>query len=244
MEKTSWKVGELAEATGLTIRTLHHYHQKEILIPSGTSEAGYRLYSKNDIIRLQQIVALKQFGFSLDRIKSILGGKDSNPIETIRTQLTVVEEQIKLQNKIKFQLETILTVLLNKKATAEDFIKLIGVFTMTTSDLFSKDQIEEMLSKAQSILLTDKLAMIQEFKEFMANLQYCYDNKLPPEDEKVQEAVLYWKKMSNSLGDISKYEKIRKENASLLKNFDMGVDNQKVKLFDYLQNITEGKQMT
>lgn len=55
MEKTTWKVGELVEKTGITIRTLHHYHEKGLLIPSGTNEAGYRMYSKDDIVRLQQM---------------------------------------------------------------------------------------------------------------------------------------------------------------------------------------------
>jgi DNA-binding transcriptional MerR regulator len=155
MEKTTWKVGELAEKTGITVRTLHHYHEKGLLIPSGINEAGYRMYSKEDIIRLQQIISLKQFGFTLDRIKQILERKDYDPAKIIQTQLQVVEKQMKLQEKLKFQLETILMVLLNNEAKTEDFIKLIGVFTMSQNDIFTKDQIEELISKSQSTPLKE-----------------------------------------------------------------------------------------
>jgi DNA-binding transcriptional MerR regulator len=123
--KTTWKVGELAEMTGITIRTLHHYHEKGLLIPSGVNEAGYRIYSKDDIIRLQQIISLKQFGFNLERIKHILERKDYDPVKIIQTQLNVVEEQIKMPQKLKFQLETMLLVLSTQEARAEDFIKLM-----------------------------------------------------------------------------------------------------------------------
>jgi DNA-binding transcriptional MerR regulator len=47
------KVGELAQRTGLTVRTLHHYDAIGLLRPSLHTEAGYRLYTAGDIARLQ-----------------------------------------------------------------------------------------------------------------------------------------------------------------------------------------------
>jgi DNA-binding transcriptional MerR regulator len=233
LEKTTWKIGELAEQTGITIRTLHHYHEKGLLIPSGTTEAGHRIYSKDDIIRLQQIMSLKQFDFSLDKIKSILEKKNFDPLEIIRTQLRVVEEQIKLQEKLKFQLETILTVLLNKEATAEDFIKLIGVFTMKTSELFTGDQIEEMISKSQAVPLKEKMEMVKGFKSFMEDLKYCYDNKLASENPKVKKITDYWVKLTGSFGDVTPFTKIREEKQAEL---DLNQFGEKTELFKYLQN--------
>jgi DNA-binding transcriptional MerR regulator len=45
------KVGELAERAGLTVRTLHHYDSIGLLRPSARSDAGYRLYDRNDVAR-------------------------------------------------------------------------------------------------------------------------------------------------------------------------------------------------
>jgi hypothetical protein len=46
------KIGELARRTGLTVRTLHHYDAIGLLKPSARSDAGYRLYGRNDVARL------------------------------------------------------------------------------------------------------------------------------------------------------------------------------------------------
>lgn len=45
------KVGELARRSGLTVRTLHHYDSIGLLKPSGRSDAGYRLYNRDDVAR-------------------------------------------------------------------------------------------------------------------------------------------------------------------------------------------------
>jgi MerR family transcriptional regulator, thiopeptide resistance regulator len=55
-------IGALAKRAGLTVRTLHHYDAIGLLSPSGRSGGGYRLYAKADVMRLHQILALRQFG--------------------------------------------------------------------------------------------------------------------------------------------------------------------------------------
>jgi DNA-binding transcriptional MerR regulator len=59
------KVGELAALANLTVRTLHHYDDIGLLRPSARSDAGYRLYSRDDVARLHQIQALRAFGMGL-----------------------------------------------------------------------------------------------------------------------------------------------------------------------------------
>ena len=59
------KVGELAARAGLTVRTLHHYDSIGLLSPSARTDAGYRLYDRDDVARLQQIQALRAFGMAL-----------------------------------------------------------------------------------------------------------------------------------------------------------------------------------
>jgi DNA-binding transcriptional MerR regulator len=62
------KVGELAALANLTVRTLHHYDSIGLLQPSARSDAGYRLYDRDDVARLHQIQALRAFGMSLSDI--------------------------------------------------------------------------------------------------------------------------------------------------------------------------------
>jgi MerR family transcriptional regulator, thiopeptide resistance regulator len=61
-------VGEVAELAGVTVRTLHHYDELGLLSPSERSEAGYRLYSYEDVARLQEILIWRQLGFVLAEI--------------------------------------------------------------------------------------------------------------------------------------------------------------------------------
>ena len=104
-EKEQWKVGQLAKLTGITVRTLHHYDQIGLLVPSLHSDAGHRLYSGMDIARLQQIISLKQLGFSLDEIGDLLDNPGFRPDKTIRLQLDRLAQQIRIQEELRSRLE-------------------------------------------------------------------------------------------------------------------------------------------
>ena len=65
-------VGEVAELAGVTVRLLHHYDEIGVLSPSGRSDAGYRLYSHEDLERLQEILVWRQLGFPLAEIQPLL----------------------------------------------------------------------------------------------------------------------------------------------------------------------------
>ena len=65
-------VGEVAKKMNVTVRTLQHYDREGLLSPSSISEGGRRLYTDKDVIRLHQILSLKQLGFSLQDIKNRL----------------------------------------------------------------------------------------------------------------------------------------------------------------------------
>ena len=69
-----WYVKELSKLTGVSRRTLHHYDTFGLLKPSVRLDNAYRLYSEGDLLKLQQIIALKFFGFGLAQIKTLLAG--------------------------------------------------------------------------------------------------------------------------------------------------------------------------
>jgi DNA-binding transcriptional MerR regulator len=62
------RVGELATASGLTVRTLHYYEQIGLLVPSGRSDTGHRLYAEADVARLYRICLLRRLGLPLAEI--------------------------------------------------------------------------------------------------------------------------------------------------------------------------------
>jgi DNA-binding transcriptional MerR regulator len=70
-----WKIGELAKRTGVSIRTLHHYDEIGLLSPSHRTESGHRLYGREEVVRLQQVLSLRQSGFSLEQIREMLASR-------------------------------------------------------------------------------------------------------------------------------------------------------------------------
>lgn len=65
-------IGELAEKTGLSLRTIRHYDEVGLLKPSGRTDGGFRLYTPDDLTRLLLIRRMKPLGFSLDEMTDLL----------------------------------------------------------------------------------------------------------------------------------------------------------------------------
>ena len=87
-------VSEVAELAHVTVRTLHHYDEFGLLAPSERSEAGYRLYSYDDLARLQEILIWRHLGFSLAEIKSLLDDAEYDRISALERQRELVEREI------------------------------------------------------------------------------------------------------------------------------------------------------
>src|SRR5215831_3880714 len=68
----TWKVGALAKASGLTVRTLHHYDEIALLQPAVRMGGGHRLYDADDVARLYRIIRLRQLGFPLSQVAEVL----------------------------------------------------------------------------------------------------------------------------------------------------------------------------
>lgn len=68
----TYQVKDVARLTGVSVRTLHHYDAIRLLVPSGRTAAGYRLYTDADLLRLQQILIGRELGLPLEEIRRSL----------------------------------------------------------------------------------------------------------------------------------------------------------------------------
>lgn len=66
MMKESFSPKDLCDITGVSLRTLHYYHEKGLLLPYQIGENGYRYYSVKDIAKLQYILFFKRVGFAIE----------------------------------------------------------------------------------------------------------------------------------------------------------------------------------
>jgi DNA-binding transcriptional MerR regulator len=91
----TYRVADVARRSGVSIRALHHYDAIGLLVPTGRTDAGYRLYTEADLLRLQQILIGRELGFSLEEIKRSL----SDPRFNHRQAL--VEQRRRLEAKAR-----------------------------------------------------------------------------------------------------------------------------------------------
>lgn len=89
-----YSVGKVAQLAGVTIRTLHHYGEIGLLVPSERSPAGYRLYSDADLDRLGRILYYRELGFTLDAIVTLLDDASIDPVEHMRRQHELLTQRL------------------------------------------------------------------------------------------------------------------------------------------------------
>ena len=89
------KISKLAKLSGVTIRTLHYYDEIGLLKPSNVTEAGYRLYSIEDLEKLQQILFFRELDFPLNEIKEIMMNPNYDKLEALSNHKKLLIEKRK-----------------------------------------------------------------------------------------------------------------------------------------------------
>jgi DNA-binding transcriptional MerR regulator len=171
------RIGEVAAATGLTVRTLHHYDEIGLLRPTERSDAGYRLYSDDDVRRLYRIVAFRRLGLALDEIGGLLDGvAATDPRVLIRTQLSRLEAEAAIREQLRVRLVRLLRALEGADGAAADlFLEAIEGMTMAEK-YYTPEQLAQ-LEERRSALGDDGLrkaeaewaALIAEAEELRAS---------------------------------------------------------------------------
>src|SRR6185369_10435766 len=107
MRPPPWKVGELAKRTGVSVRTLHHYDEIGLLSPSHRTGSGHRLYGREEVVRLQQILSLRQMGLSLGDVAGMLASRKTDTQKIIEQHIARLRQQIAAQQDLCARLEAI-----------------------------------------------------------------------------------------------------------------------------------------
>ena len=144
----TWRIGELARETGLTVRTLHHYDQLGLLSPPSRTAGGHRCYTSSDVRRLHRIVALRSLGISLEEIGTLLDG-DPDPTGLLRRQLDVTEERIRKATDLRARLLDVLDGLSrNAEPSARQLLQLMEE-TVAMNEPLTPEQFAELKEKQQ-----------------------------------------------------------------------------------------------
>jgi DNA-binding transcriptional MerR regulator len=119
-----------------------------LLKPSGRTAAGYRLYTDRDLVRLEQIVALKFIGFPLSQIRELLNRKDLDVVAALRQQRQIITHKRDHLDRAIRAIERAERVFASGKETDwEPFRKIIEVIQMQNrKDWMKKYYTEDQLN--------------------------------------------------------------------------------------------------
>ena len=84
-------VKEISKLTGISVRTLHYYDEINLLKPTQTTDAGYRLYDDTALHRLHSILLFRELQFPLKEIKTILDSPDFDTRSALKEQIKLLE---------------------------------------------------------------------------------------------------------------------------------------------------------
>ncbi|HRC87035.1 MAG TPA: MerR family transcriptional regulator [Thermoanaerobaculia bacterium] len=191
MDKSQWRVGELASRTGLTVRTLHHYDQIGLLRPSQRTMAGHRFYGREDIARLQQIRSLRQLGLSLQEIAVCLKRPGSSAKDILELHLTRLQEQIRLQQQLCRRLEALAERFGDSEGpSTDDLLKTIEVMTMFEKYI-TPEQMEKLDRRRVELGEEGIKAAEQEWPQLIAAMRAEMAKGEPP-SERAQQLSRRW----------------------------------------------------
>lgn len=196
-EERLYSTGELANMVGVSLRTLQYYDEQGLLKPLST-EGGRRRYTRENVLRLEQILFLKSFGFSLEEIKDkILELKTPDDFKTVFTQQRkVLTEQIESLNRTVRMLDT--TIAESASGEELNMDRLIMIMESIKSGnpytfvvrYFDDDQLKKYAFR--SIAAPGRM---DDVKDVFGRLEELYESHADPAGEDGQELAKRWWRM-------------------------------------------------
>lgn len=186
------RVGDLARATGLTVRALHHYDELGLVTPSARTPAGHRDYSDEDVRRLYQVVALRRLGLPLEQVKALLDGAAYDPRETLRRQLAESDRRLAAETDLRTRLAHLLDVLdRGDEPTTDDLLRAVEATTMAER-YYTPEQLEDLARRRDELGPEGMAKAQQDWADLIAEVDAERLAGTSPSDPKVQALADRW----------------------------------------------------
>lgn len=196
-----YKVKEVAELTGVTVRTLHHYDRIGLLKPEAVSAAGYRFYSEENLERLQQIIVFREMDFSLQEIKEIIERPEFNRKENLKKHKELLlAKKKRLEKMIETIERTIDSIEGGYRMAGKDMFKGFSMkeieehqkkYSEEAKEKYGKEMVENVEKKVAGYSTEDWSGIQSKTDEIYKRLVAGMDKG--PEAPEVQQAIADWR---------------------------------------------------
>jgi len=190
-EERTWRVGELAAATGLTVRALHHFDEIGLVRPADRSPAGHRRYTGADVRRLYRVVALRQLGVPLAEIGEALDGGVDDVEHAARAQLTQVDDHLVRLRDLRHRLRALLSARAEAGEPTIDQL-LETMEAMMAASYFTPDQLARLRERHREAGDGGFARWQARWAELVAEVRSHLDEGRDPADPAVQETAREW----------------------------------------------------
>ncbi len=200
--KSTFRIQEFAKLAGVTVRALHHYDRLKLLSPAHRSERGYRLYSHEDLGRLERILVLRYLGLSLREISELLnsaagGGAESLSL-TLARQLSTLRERRDGLDRVLRAVE--LAQLRGQDAAEPEWqlyqtiLKEIEMQQSTdwTEKYYSPNALELLRKKREATTPEQNAEAGARWRALLADVQSALDRETPPDSAEGRALVARW----------------------------------------------------
>jgi MerR family transcriptional regulator, thiopeptide resistance regulator len=192
----SYSVGRVADISGVTIRTLHHYDEIGLLSPGGRSDAGYRVYRDSDLERLQRILFYRELGFTLKEISTIIEDPNTDAMGHLRRQRGLLVGRIErlgaMVDAIDYEMEA---RTMNINLTPEERFEVFGDFRPEDHAEEAErrwgetDSYKESQRRVSKYTKEEWLKLKSEAEEVEGRLAAAFEAGLAPDSEEAMSAA-------------------------------------------------------
>ncbi|WP_165769170.1 MerR family transcriptional regulator [Virgibacillus profundi] len=127
-----YSIGKLSKLSNVTIRTLRYYDEIGLLPPTSIGEGGRRYYDNDAVLKLHNIIFLKELGFELETIHEILADQIKSAKDLLQIRLEIIQAEEKQLQKSKEKIQAIIQLMeLNGD---DDWQGIFNTFTDVKSD--------------------------------------------------------------------------------------------------------------
>jgi MerR family transcriptional regulator, thiopeptide resistance regulator len=180
-----YKVGELARLAGVSVRTLHHYEDVKLLVPSERTASGHRLYGGADVERLARVRALVQLGLQLDEIRRCLEDRRLDPLALVERHLERARQVLEEQAELCQRLEAVRAHLSAPGSDVESFFEMMEVMQMIEK-YYTKEQLDQLAARREQLGDEGMQKAQQAWADVFARIRAEMDKGTDPKDPAVQ----------------------------------------------------------